>query len=100
MSSFRDVRNQLLISHDDGLINDEEFLILYEHYSSRNPDFPYDTYASFDLDELDESESLAEFRFHKRDIHALSDVLQVPDMIKCNQRSICDGIEGLCMLLR
>ena len=44
-----------------------------------NPDFPYDTYASFDLDELDEldeSECLAEFRVRKRDILALSDIIQ------------------------
>ena len=100
MPSFRDIRNFLLISYDDGLIDDEEFLLLYEQYFSRNPDFPYDSYSPFDIDELEDSECLAEFRFHKKDIPILADVLQIPATIKCNQRSICDGIEGLCMLLR
>ena len=53
-----------------------------------------------DLEELDESESFAEFRFGKRDIRILKEVLQIPDMITCSQRSVCDGLEGLCMLLK
>ena len=88
------------LSHDDGLLDDEEFLLLYDQFPSRNPDFPYDTYPNFDLDELDESECLAEFRVRKRDIIALSDVLQIPAIIECDQQSICDGNEDLCILLR
>ena len=86
--AFRDVRNFLLISLADDIIDDEEFIVLYELYSSRDPDFPYDHYTAFDLNALDESESVAEF--------TLSNVLQIPDTIICDQRSICDGIEGLC----
>ena len=41
-----------------------------------------------------------EFRFCKRDVQALADVLRVPDTITCKQSSVCTGIEGLCMLLR
>ena len=63
--AFKDVHNLLLISHDDGLIDDEEFIFLYDLYSSRDPDFSYDCYTAFDLDELDESESVAEFPFRK-----------------------------------
>ena len=59
--AFKDFRNLLVMSHDDGLIDDEEFIVLHDLYSSRDPDFPYDVYAPFDLDELDESESVAEF---------------------------------------
>ena len=98
--AFRDVRNFLLISHADGIIDDEEFIVLYDLYSSRDPDFPYDHYTAFDLDALDESESVAEFCFYKRDVRTLSNVLQIPDTIICDQRSICDGINGLCILLK
>ena len=98
--AFRDVRNFLLISHADGIIDDEELIVLYDLYSSRDPDFPYDHYTTFDLDALDESESVAEFRLCKRDVRTLSNVLQIPDTIICDQRSICDGIEGLCILLK
>lgn len=51
--AFKDVHNLLLISHDDGLIDDEELIVLYDLYSSRDLDFPYDCYTAFDLDELD-----------------------------------------------
>ena len=47
-----------------------------------------------------ESECLAEFRFKKRDIHLLADVLEISETKRCDQRSISGGIEGLCMLLR
>ena len=43
------------------------------------------SYAPFDLEELDESESFVEFRFGKRDIRILRDVLQIPDTITCSQ---------------
>ena len=74
-------------------IDDDEFLFLHDHeqYSSTNPDFPYHIYPAFDLDEFDESECLAEFRFRKRDIVAL----QIPAIVQCEQRCICDGVEGL-----
>ena len=100
MTSFKDIRTLLSLFHDDGLIHDDEFLFLHEQYSSTNPDFPYHIYPAFDLDELDESECLAEFRFRKRDIVALRDILQIPAIIECEQRSVCDGVEGLCILLR
>ena len=43
---------------------------------------------------------LAEFRVQKQDIPVLANVLQLPMNIHCPQRTICDRIEGLCMLLR
>ena len=42
--SLKDVRNQLLISHDDGVINDEELLLLYDLNRSDNLDLPYNSY--------------------------------------------------------
>ena len=60
---------------NDGVIDDEEFILLYEQYFSRNPDFPYHGYPDFHLEEVDESECLA-----------LSDVLQIPAVIECEQR--------------
>ena len=51
MSSLRAVRNQLLISHNEGVISDEEFLLLYDLNKSTNLDFPYDWYDCFDFDD-------------------------------------------------
>ena len=92
--AFKNVRNLLLINPNDG----DEFVVLYDLSASKNLDFPYDLYGQFDLEELDESESFAEFRFEKRDIRILKEVLHIPDMITCSQRSVCDGLgtRSLC----
>ena len=71
--AFKNVRNLLLINHNDGFINDDEFVVLYDLYASKNLDFPYHSYAPFDLEEPDESEGFAEFRFGKRDIRILKE---------------------------
>ena len=39
---------------------------------------PYDCYGSFDLNEMDDSECLAEFSFHKNDVPVLLEALQLP----------------------
>ena len=49
---------------------------------------------------VDEAECKAEFRVEKSDLPQLADALRIPQIIKCDQRSECDGMEGLCMLLR
>ena len=98
--SFREAREMLLLAYDSKIISDEEFLVLWEICRSKNPDFPYSSYARFDLENVDESECLAEFRVQKQDIPVLANVLQLPMNIHCPQRTICDRIEGLCMLLK
>ena len=49
---------------------------------------------------MDEDECLAEFRFRKQDILILADILRIPQRFICEQRSICNGLTGLCMLLK
>ena len=46
--TFRDARNLLIQSHDDGII-DDEFILLYDANTSKNPEFPYEEYGRFDL---------------------------------------------------
>ena len=49
---------------------------------------------------MDEAECKAEFRVEKNDLHGLTETLQIPGTLKCYQGTVCDGIEGLCMLLK
>ena len=100
MTSFKELRELFLMCHDESIIDDDEFVLLYDLYESKNPDFSYESYPDFDLQDVDEAKCLAEFRFRKRDIPLLADKLQIPPSFICKQRSICDGITGLCMLLR
>ena len=99
MASFREIHN-LLESFDDDDISKDEFLLLYDVDTSKNPDFPYDCYGAFDLSEMDDSECLAEFHFHKNDVPVLLDALQLPQSFKCHQGTTCDGVEALCITLR
>ena len=51
-------------------------------------------------DEMDETECRAEFRFATTDLPLLVHALGIPDQFTCAQRTVCDGMEGLCMVLR
>ena len=36
---FKDLCEFLLLSYEENMISDEEFLLLYDEYSSKNPEF-------------------------------------------------------------
>ena len=92
MTTFRKARELLLTSFDDGDISEDEFVLLYDANCSKNPDFSYQNYEHFDLEGLNERECLAEFRFRKRDLPILAEVMVLPDLYTCEQGNVCDGI--------
>ena len=49
---------------------------------------------------MDDGECLFEFRLCKSDLPVLSEALHLPNYFTCQQGTICDGIEGLCIALR
>ena len=100
MISLKEVRNQLLISHDDGVINDKELLLLYDLNRSDNVDLPYNSYPGFDFDDLEDDECLSKFRFYKNDLPFLAEVLGILEVVERHQRSICGGLEALCIFLK
>ena len=99
MSSFKDTRDMLLLSLQNNLISDEEFLLLYNVNISKNEIFPLAKYDRFDLEDLDEAESLREFRVRKLDLGRLAEALRLLEKLVCYQRTQADRIEGLCMVL-
>jgi len=100
MTSFKETRDALLLAFDDGIIDEEEFLILYDQHTSKNPNFGYEDYEKFDLGNMDPAMCKADFRFEKNDLVMLKEALDILDKISCHQRSICDGMEGLCTVLK
>ena len=70
----------ILISHSQGLITDEELLLLLGENTSRNPDFTYDAYDCFDLENMEEAECKSEIRVEKPDIPLLAEALGLPDL--------------------
>ena len=99
MSSFRKIRELCFLCFDEGVLTNEEFILLYLAYQSRNPEFPYNNYSQFCLEEFNEPECLADFRVQKHDLHFLQEMLQIPALVKCPQRTVCPGLEALCILL-
>ena len=63
--SFHELREALVCAFSDGVISEEEFLLLYEEYESTNLNFPHWEYEPFSLDNFDGSEVIAEFRVDK-----------------------------------
>jgi hypothetical protein len=68
MTTFKKARTQLIDSYLNDIIDDEEFVLLYDAHFSKNPEFPYKEYEIFDMDEIDNVQFEAEFRFRKEDI--------------------------------
>ena len=98
--SFEKVRNALVYSLVDEIIDEEEFVLLFDAYKSVNPSYPYWEYDCFCLDPFDASECLTEFRVNKEDLLRLAEVLGVPPQFRCFQGTVCSGIQGLCLLLK
>ena len=100
MANFREIRESVLLAYNSGYISDGEFVLLYDAYKSRNPDFPYWNYDRFDLDEVSDAECRAEFRFYRSDIYTLADALRLPDEIVTYNGLVVGSIPALCTLLK
>ena len=100
MPSLEKFRDMLLFAHSDNLISEEECLLLYDLNKSSNLELPYWSYDQFDLDLLSDDDCKSEFRFYKRDVYLLAEMLQIPDQIQCYNRLVVDGIEALCIFLK
>ena len=98
--SFKRARDALVLCHDNGIIDDEEFCLLYDANRSKNPEFPYEEYGEFDLEDMDDAECKAEFCFHKEDIPVQAEALDLPETFTCSQGSVTNGNDRLCIMLK
>jgi hypothetical protein len=73
LASFKHTRGLLLESFDEGVIDEDEFLLLYEQYFSKNPEFSYKHVGEFNFNEMDDFECMDEFRCRKSDIEMLGE---------------------------
>ena len=85
MVYWKELRELIVLYYDMKVLDDAEFLLLYDLYSPQNLDLPCDLYPHFDLQNLTEDECVAEFRSRKTDIPRLSQALRIPDVINCHQ---------------
>ena len=100
MAIFRVTRNALLLTYDQNLTNDEEFILLYDINASSNLEFLYWKYPSFNLEKISDVECAGEFCFFKLDVYKLAKVSQIPPLIKYYNRSVSDGLECSCVFIK
>ena len=65
----------LLLALYKGLINDEEVILLYYVNSSKNLILAFWKYDRFSLDDMENDKCIFEFRFEKKDLFLLHDVI-------------------------
>ena len=98
-SGLSAVREALIIANAEEIIDDEDFVYLYDAFSSR-PVYPYWKFEKFDENVWSDTECKTELRFAKDDLDLLFECLEIPQKITCQQRTICNGKEGLYILLK
>ena len=72
MPNLRETRISLLYTYDSSIINDEEFVLLYDINTAKSSDFPYWNYEAFDPESMSGDECQAEFHFYKNDVYDLN----------------------------
>ena len=97
MASFKKVHEMLCLCLIEEIIDEEEFVKLYEVYGPSDLPFPDSAYEKFSLAHKDPAECKADFRVEKRDIPLLLVALRVPSPFQCRNGTIFDGVEGLCI---
>ena len=102
MAGFREAREALLYAFSENIIDEEEFLLLYDINRSKNRDFEYWIYDEFCLRDVSDDDCVSEFRFEKNDILRLNDVMQLPNELTCHLYNDfkLDSVEALCTLLK
>ena len=100
MASFQKIQELLLPSLQEEIIDDEKFSALYQAYAPKNVPFQHSAYENFSLKKKNSAECKADFPVDKRNIALLVEALRVPPIFKCSNGTICDGTEGLCIVLK
>ena len=85
MYSIRKTSQQLAFALDANIVNEEEFLLLWDANASKHSDYPVTVYPKFNFDDKDVAEVKTEFRFEKNDIPSLYEVLRIPEVFSCKR---------------
>ena len=99
MPNLKTVQDMIFLDHADHLIDDEEYLLLYDLNQSKNLDLPHHSHEKFDLGSLNKVESKSEFRSDKRGIYTFCDVFEITEEIRRYNRMVFDKEEALCIFL-
>lgn len=69
----------MLLSHYEGQINDEEFMLLYDVSGSKNLSLPFWKHDRFSMEHMENHEYISEIRFEKQYLFLLHGILHITD---------------------
>ena len=98
-AALETAQDALLFASADGIIDDEEFVLLYDQTNTRKI-FPYWKFEAFDINTWDDIECFTELRFNKQYIPNLIQCFGIPDRFVCQQGTVCSGLEAFCIFLK
>ena len=85
MASFKKVQEMLCLCLIEEIMDEEEFVLLYEAYRPSTLPFPHSDYQKFFIANKDPTECKADFRV--KDIPLLLYALRVPPVFQCRNGS-------------
>ena len=97
---FREIRSILLQSFDDGDISEDEFLLLYGVNTSKTQIFLMNVIENLTLMIWMTVSVYPTFAFIRVTFPSFVRPYIFLNYFICQQGTICDGIEGLCIALR
>ena len=98
-ATFKALRDQLVLSYVENIIDSDEFILLYDANMSKDI-YPYWKYSHFDMRTFDDEQCVVDRGFSKAHLYTLLDVLNISDRVATVQSTVCENIEALCVLLK
>ena len=96
-----DMNAAVFMAHNVDIIYDQEMALLKNvNRPHQNLTVPYWQYEKVDLNQMTNNECKSEFRFEKRDMFNLKDVLHFPEEIFTYNRQKVDTTEAICIFLK
>ena len=77
-NSLKSVREILLYAYAEDIVDETEFMLLYDANKSRKI-YPYWNFEKFDLENFDDAQCLTDFHIRKNDIFRLKECLQLSE---------------------
>ena len=86
-ASLKALRDQLVLSYAENIIDFDEFILLYDANMSKDI-YPYCKYSHFDMRTFDDEQCVVDFRFSKTHLYTLLDVSNIPDRVVTAQGTV------------
>ena len=87
-ASLKALRNQLVLSYAENVIDSEDLILLYDANMSKGI-YLYWKYSHFYIKTFDDEQGIVDFRFSKTHLDTLPDVLNIPDRVVTVQGTVC-----------